>query len=1211
MRYNGRISLSHRHGERMQHVAVLCPRCQSRYQVEPGLVGKRMRCPNALCRHIFEVHEAAPAADATSEAMAEMKSPAGAGTVGEFVQILPAELARPPEPIKPAPPAEPTPLAEPAPPVEAIVAPPQRIAPAADAPTPDDGLLDDFPTDDDSAEGPVAPDGPAQVNAGTWEAPPVRAAVVATDDDDFSLAPTPKAPPPPEPAPPAVPRPRRWPLVTIAAMLTALIALAGLVWWEIESERAGSERERVARAEALYRDKAFAEAAGQWQQLYRDYPDSAAAKNYRFLAELSDVRAAAYARADDAETNDPALQRVLEFVGVYQNDPLLKDRHADVWETLHRLADRLAERADEEHGDDALRRARRAWAEAKKFDAPAGTNVAAADRRLTTEFDRAEKDLADFTRRQSVVAALKEHLERATAADVQAARALVRKSGLETDAEIAGLLAELPKAHLRRIEFVPAGPGETVERPPDDALPSLAVTPALVAGTAPVEDRRVVLALVRGVLYALDPVDGTRRWCRRVGVDTRRLPLRLPADDLSPERVLVVAADGKSVSALVAETGVEVWRQALPDVCLGRPVVIGRSVLVPTLAGRVEEIDTAGGRRLGGYDLGQRLSVGGVQQPGTPLVHFAADEFCVYSLDAAARRCVSVLYTGHPAGSLRDVPIVLSEATTGIPVPGPTDPAAGWLMLCQADGDGVAVRPFALPVRSADQPPAEVTARAAGLSWYAPWHDAEKIALATDTGFLSLWGIRQKRNRDPLLFPLFKDEYLVDAGRRPGRAQVVHADAENYWVLTRGRLHRLQSTFKSDTGPGLLPRWPDPPALGSPLHAGQRRTDASGRTTLFLTTQALDRPTAVCTAIDAETGRVFWQRQLGTVPLTDLAAVGNHVVVRDPSGLVRLDAAALGEKPAVWSDAGELIGNAAGGGDDRFVLEVAGAGGFVELSWPAADGIGKVTVRRLTPDGTDAGARTFALPAAPTGTPALGDGFAVLALANGVAARLDLETGGVVSGPDWRAAGADEQAPGHVVPLGGGEFLITDGSVGLARLHWPEPKVWDRRAATKLAGRIVAPPAVLRDKRVAVADAADGLTLVGGDRLTVARRWKLPGRVTAGPFVRGGGVGCVVEHRRLVWLDPAKDDPAWEYAFDAPLVGEPLLTDGLLVVADAAGQVRALDPATGTPRGDGVTFRASVAPAAAPVPFGPARLLVSLTDGTLVVVSLDRLVSPR
>ena len=144
-----------------------------------------------------------------------------------------------------------------------------------------------------------------------------------------------------------------------------------------------------------------------------------------------------------------------------------------------------------------------------------------------------------------------------------------------------------------------------------------------------------------------------------------------------------------------------------------------------------------------------------------------------------------------------------------------------------------------------------------------------------------------------------------------------------------------------------------------------------------------------------------------------------------------------------------------------------------------------------------------------------------------------------------------------------------------------------------------------------MADAAAVVTLLEGDRLQATRRWSLGGKITAGPFVRGTGgkqgFGCVVGKKRLVWLDPSKDEPAWEYTFVGQVVGQPELVDGLLVVADMAGTITALDPATGRPQGDGYRLKANVAPSATPLPFGPGRVWLPLADGTGIVLPLEML----
>ncbi len=139
--------------------------------------------------------------------------------------------------------------------------------------------------------------------------------------------------------------------------------------------------------------------------------------------------------------------------------------------------------------------------------------------------------------------------------------------------------------------------------------------------------------------------------------------------------------------------------------------------------------------------------------------------------------------------------------------------------------------------------------------------------------------------------------------------------------------------------------------------------------------------------------------------------------------------------------------------------------------------------------------------------------------------------------------------------------------------------------------------------RLCVADAADTLTLIDAEALAPVRSWTMPGPITAGPFVQNGAIGCVVGKNRLVWIDPAKEAPLWEYTFVAEIVGTPQLIDGVLVVANLAGQFLGLDPANGRPRGSGYTLKANIAPAAAPVPFGPDRLFAPLTDGTIILLA--------
>ena len=197
------------------------------------------------------------------------------------------------------------------------------------------------------------------------------------------------------------------------------------------------------------------------------------------------------------------------------------------------------------------------------------------------------------------------------------------------------------------------------------------------------------------------------------------------------------------------------------------------------------------------------------------------------------------------------------------------------------------------------------------------------------------------------------------------------------------------------------------------------------------------------------------------------------------------------------------------------------------------------------------------------------------------------------------------------------QYLATDGSSGIARFEFAAP--FKKLGAAQLAHRIAAPPVlitVVGKQRACVLDASDTLTLFDPERLRelepqkledlAMRRWTMSGKVTAGPFVRDGKIGCVVAKNRLVWLDPEKDEVAWEYRF-ADIVGEPNVIDGDLVVADVAGRFVALDPAKGSPRGPILTLKANVSATAAPLRYGPGRAFVPLTDGTILLLPLEKL----
>src|SRR5262245_12607054 len=141
------------------HIKTVCPHCESTFQVDPGLRGKRMRCPNALCRAVFEVREVTetPAAAPPPPAPPIPRPSARSGNVGQMVPMLPAEAAPETPRERAAPPAVPAPAATP--------------APLAQHPSFDDFFAGASPLNLAEAE-PSPNSGPAF--AGWDDAPPVR-----------------------------------------------------------------------------------------------------------------------------------------------------------------------------------------------------------------------------------------------------------------------------------------------------------------------------------------------------------------------------------------------------------------------------------------------------------------------------------------------------------------------------------------------------------------------------------------------------------------------------------------------------------------------------------------------------------------------------------------------------------------------------------------------------------------------------------------------------------------------------------------------------------------------------------------------------------------------------------------------------------------------------------------------------------------------------
>jgi hypothetical protein len=1238
-------------------INATCPACQTRYQVQPTLRGKPMRCPNAKCRKVFVVPNGEgekarrPDGSAPEARRPVPGKPQRSGAVGEIVPILPAEeigLTPDSEAVAPAPVSPPPAKREPdkagqswrdAPPpvrksaavekAEPAARRKEKRAPAADAEAADpsppwDGLPPERRSTEVQAEEPL----PASAEESTAEA---------------TL---------PEP-----PRRRNRSKVYAAVAALLLLVLAGLggtafyVWSNKEKQTAKTFDEAL----DVYKKGGFREAADKFHDLQQGLDDGDRKRECQFYEKLARLRADLEERglaADNAARTADALTKISSFVNDNRNKKLLLDNSHDLAETFIKVVGNWTADGVAASNDEPLELVKQV-VEVKELLVGLKDGLTDDEAlKIEAELDKVRQSVAQWQRKEAALVTLKKVLtiQNPVEAIKEALRVVKRNEDAFRGQEqtVVEVNTQLYDGHFKLLASAYYDKNEDLERPEgrDTLTPSLAVTP-LVRGKPVPTGEGLDLVMARGVLYGLERGTGQFRWAMRIGLDGNVEPLRVQPGANGRERFLVLA-DNATVALVVDDGGAVLWRYRLGQSCLGKPLLVDQRVLLPTADGRIHVLDLSRGRLQGYYDVRQRLSVGGVFQRSKRLAYFPADEMCVYVLDVDKRRCTNVLYTGHPAGSLRSEPLIVAPQTAGRPNQG------GYLILSQTAGvDETLLRVYALPIGDRLAAPLALKhePRLRGWTWFAPHADDEKVAVVTDAGRLGLFGVKQADNADQDLFPLLPvdprdpaglrlDVLLPPDGANRGRAQVVHARGEDLWVLAHGKLQRLQIGWRGPAGRTLLPGWRAPLDLGLPLHAGHVDEDReTNRALLVLATQAAAQQECLATAVEEETGTVRWQRQLGMVCRGVPVALGAPddaaplLLAVDQAGALFLFDSLQFAKPNPGLAQGGGVRVADPVNDNPLVPPVILPGPDGQSAYEVASQgrTGRVVVRpvvrdaeqrrlKLTPE------RVFSLPAPLGGTPAVVGARLLLPLENGrlMVLKLPLDGSEPRRATDWRAGVSGSTARGHVIPLGPDRFLTTDGQQGVTHWRWPENEPLPK--ARKLVDGVVpitfelkaplaAAPLVLpADKempmRVCVADLDGTVTLLDlrpeGD-LIPNGAWELKGRVTSAPFLRLAAdgatrIGCVMDERRLVWLDPARDGkPAWEYSADGEIVGQPQLIEGVLVAALRTGVFVGLDPATGQPKGDKLPSPGAVAPAISPVAFGPGRLFAPLADGTILL----------
>ncbi|MFM7148269.1 MAG: PQQ-binding-like beta-propeller repeat protein, partial [Gemmataceae bacterium] len=1084
-------------------ISAVCPKCRSEYHLQEAMRGKPMRCTQALCRHVFLVGD-----NSTRESSAperpSTRTPSQGSTppsshVSEVLELVPVEPERsddlPLEKIdepKTIPPVmdwnEP-------PPVRPSEKRPESRRKEPSPPREEKPAREAAPPASEKQSGPQVArwDSPPPVRRGGGSTSPPRHEIPGephveyhepsrppTDSEMAHSDPGLRSDPGENLGPPR----SRWAKFVIIPMVLFTLGALGWGGYKVVEGVRLSETNLARQANDDFDNGQFGSASNLYEQLLDRFPTSDEAETYRFRRELSDLRKRmAEAQGDIRETLDHAG----EFLKQHGKHAGMSEQAPALGEALVKMVTDYAERSFADLQDEeplqTEEHAKPILAAAKALKYPRDSEPPQWSR-VDQGFDKIRKSLALKREREKLLDDLRGLATNPSYAEIVKVEELLREKAaifpdLAGDAEVEKIRDSLYSGHLAGVKYLAGSASNGTPPPLIEEPPSLLFDPLVqFAKTANGRgDRRdgVVFGLARGVLHAMDAQSGQVRWAMRLGVDSTTLPLRLPAKAGSSERFLVLSSDSSSLFA-VDVGGQILWRYYLGTPVLGKPVLVEERALLATYTGEVHEVETNEGKLLGRYILGQRLTLGGTPDPGSNRVYFPADDGCVYLLNTQEKRCEKILYTGHPAGSLRGEVLVL---------PSPGEDVPGFLVLNQATGlDRTTLRLFDLPVTQgkdhrAQEREVKPPATLRGWTWFDPYHDADKVMMLSDAGQLGLFGLPQPNNRDQPLFPLLVggDQDLLgllqpgqsrpskparrSRGSQRSRSAILRVEGDDFWVVAANQMQRFRVAWNPSKGPGLVPVWKQSLEVGSPLHPAVEVEESSGNSRLLVVGQPPGQSAIRASLVDEEAGTILWRRQLGFVaggePLAIPQPSGDPlwITVDENGGLIELDPSKFQARSgrSWYSDGQQKFlaepepGNLAEpplriqSPDGKSVYVVMTPGGGRELLIrqvvSAAEGERRLTVRE----------RRMRLGQRLSGQPALVGQHLLFPQVDGALLRVSVplkeEESTQEGGPNWRAERLGEEAVGHVLALGESRVLTTDGRNGLMSWEWPgNANVW-------------------------------------------------------------------------------------------------------------------------------------------------------------------------
>lgn len=622
-----------------------------------------------------------------------------------------------------------------------------------------------------------------------------------------------------------------------AGTLLILLFVGVILLWSL-NRRTGDEI--LADADADFQSGSYTQAIHKYEKFLEDFPRHPAAGAVKVRRGLAQIRQA-------LQTTDPATA-FQSFKKVLAEISPLPDFHAEadaeMTAVLPKLAKQLAQAALEKRAPDLVQAAEEALSYCQRYipreQRPGGT---LAEIQATVELAKRQISLKDeltSTLTQIRQAVEGQHLDEAYAAFD---RFTSRYPQAGNDAQLKEAMRQVAAAETARVRWEASSQQKPAASPRPQERLVVGYIP-WVGGSAPLADLSVAVLTDQEHVFGIQGSGGKLLWQRPLG-QTTVLASGGPPPVLALEgRETVVLPDGSRPGLIAVDTQTGEIKRTIPleePVCF--PLVADRNGLLALgVSGAIYAVNVSTSQIMGKWVFPLRPAFPPIIDSVADRYYVLAEHSQLFIIDAKSHACQIVHYLGHQAGQLSAWPVLFG----------------GYLLIPQYQGSQRG-RLVVVDTRDKSESslkevqnidlPEPVTTPPQALN--------TRFAVITTGGQVHVFQLRLGKAEEPC-GPLASGKTPDPA---PGQKDQV---VPRYIVFRQDQVitaDRSLTLFELQASSGkLVPRWvacEESQALTAP----QIRDSV-----IFYVHRSNNRTGLFVTAVDAESGRIYWETHLGDWP---------------------------------------------------------------------------------------------------------------------------------------------------------------------------------------------------------------------------------------------------------------------------------------------------------------------------------------------------------